>query len=141
VKEFINQAHVEGFYNDNPVRATSNPWIITLQDKCSCFCECICKCFWVWNLRQVIDSYIYYKSTEQLKCNGKTYIRIDYGICIKYIAFNGQKKTIINEGKVLFLVTPEMLEKNYIVHISNPPNTKVCNKKIMVKAFVELCFK
>lgn len=127
--EIINRANAKGACNGKRISATSNPWKITIQRKCHCVCKCIQKTFSVSDLFCNTKCYVYYNGIKQFKINGVTFIRVGYGICIRYKDCDGNKKTVTQEGSVLFY-EPKHCYTHCTVNIPNPPCFKICGNEI-----------
>jgi len=128
--EFINVAHAQGVYSGKPIRAISNPWKITVQRKRYCVCKCIHQTFYVSDLFCNTKCYVYYNGVRPFQLNGRSYIRVGYGVCIKYKDCDGTKKNVTREGSVLFFEPTKPYSGNYTVHIPNLPCFKICGKTI-----------
>lgn len=136
MKEMINTAYAQGMYNGKLIRAESNPWKITAKRKDGCVCEYVHETICTSG-SCVEECFISYNGVQRLKWDGKTFIRVGYGICVKYRDCDGRIKTITKQGSTLFFEPPGC--GSYTVYFSNPPFSKVCQNTISVEFAVLLC--
>lgn len=135
--KYVAVAEATGIYNENTISATSNAVTVTACESLALTCERVVESFLIPNLGCVTQSYVYFNNVRNYEVEDMTFVRVVYGIAIKYLNSSGSQNLIKNEG-VVVLQLPESSDGTYTVHIPNPPDVSLTGNNVTVSFMVAL---
>lgn len=92
---------------------------ITLKN--SCFCQCVCRCFSLCGFSCFRDCYVYHRGVKNYETKYGRISIVGFGIAVKYIDLNGEKRSKFFEGSVIFHgLSDHFFSGRFQIHFTNP---------------------
>ena len=120
-------------------KSVNNAYPISFTEKGFCIFRSAYDAVSINNLRCVKKCFAFHNGVRMFRYCGMSFIRIGYGICIKYIDTCGSRKTTVKDnGYVLFFnVSPTPFD-NFNVNIRSLPYGQICKSNIKIKTIVKI---
>ncbi|SFP22973.1 conserved repeat domain-containing protein [Oscillibacter sp. PC13] len=118
VTAFINTASAKCRAGKLALCAKSTPWVVTLEN--DCISQCVQKRLCIADFKRIRYYYVYHRGVDCFETDYGCIIIVRFGIAIRYLNRDGEKRIRFFEDSIIFCGIPEKSDLAHLmVHFSN----------------------